>query len=59
MTLEVSCDGLWKLSIGLSQFHGQGSWLMCEVASRVELHHRVKRIKVKVSMVDQIHLTAR
>ena len=25
-------DGLWTLSFGLSQFHGHGSWLMCEVA---------------------------
>ena len=32
MTLEVSWDGLWTLSFGLSQFHGHGSWLVCEVA---------------------------
>ena len=32
MILEVSWDGLWTLSFGLSQFHGHGSWLMCEVA---------------------------
>jgi hypothetical protein len=25
-------DGLWTLSFGLSQFHGHGSWLVCEVA---------------------------
>ena len=25
-------DGLWTLSFGLSQFHGHGSWLMCEDA---------------------------
>ena len=31
MILEVSWDGLWTLSFGLSQFHGHGSWLMCEV----------------------------
>ena len=30
--LEVSWDGLWTLSSGLSQFHGHGSWLVCEVA---------------------------
>jgi hypothetical protein len=30
--LEVSWDGLWTLSFGLSQFHGHGSWLMYEVA---------------------------
>ena len=32
MTLEVSCDGLWTLSFGLSHFHGHGSWLVCEMA---------------------------
>jgi hypothetical protein len=32
MVLEVSWDGLWTLSFGLSQFHGHGSWLLCEVA---------------------------
>ena len=32
MMLEVSWDGLWTLSFGLSQFHGHGSWLVCEVA---------------------------
>jgi hypothetical protein len=28
----VCWDGLWKLSFGLSQFRGHGSWLVCEVA---------------------------
>ena len=32
MILEVCWDGLWTLSFGLSQFHGRGSWLVCEVA---------------------------
>jgi hypothetical protein len=32
MILEVSWDGLWTLSFGLSQSHGHGSWLVCEVA---------------------------
>ena len=32
MVLEVSWDNLWTLSFGLLQFHGDGSWLMCEVA---------------------------
>jgi hypothetical protein len=32
MILEVSRVGLWTLSVGLSQFHGHGSWLVCEVA---------------------------
>jgi hypothetical protein len=34
MVLEVSWDGLWTLSLGLSQSHGHGSWLVCEVALR-------------------------
>ena len=32
MILEASRDGLWTLSFGLSQSHGHGSWLVCEVA---------------------------
>ena len=32
MILEVYWDGLWTLSFGLSQFHGHGPWLVCEVA---------------------------
>ena len=34
MSLEVSWNGLWTLSFGLSQFHSQGSWLVCEVAQK-------------------------
>ena len=30
--LEVIWDGLWTLSSGLSQLHGHGSCLVCEVA---------------------------
>jgi hypothetical protein len=30
MILEVCSAGLWKLSFGLSQFHGHGAWLVCE-----------------------------
>ena len=30
--LEVSWDGLWTLSFGLSQFHGNCSCLICEVS---------------------------
>ena len=37
MILEVSWDGLWTLSFGLSQFHGHGSWLICEVALTLSL----------------------
>ena len=32
MIWEVCWDDLWTLSIGLSQFHGHSSWLVCEVA---------------------------
>ena len=32
MILEVYWDGLGTLSFGLSQSHGHGSWLVCEVA---------------------------
>ena len=32
MILEVSWDGLWTLSLGLSHFHAHSSWLVCEVA---------------------------
>ena len=35
MILEVCWDSLWTLSFGLSQFHGHGSWLVCEVALSV------------------------
>jgi hypothetical protein len=32
MIWEVSQESLWTLSLRLSQFHGHGSWLVCEVA---------------------------
>ena len=32
MILEGCWDGLGTLSFGLSQFHGHGFWLVCEVA---------------------------
>jgi hypothetical protein len=38
MILEVSWDGLWTLSFGLSQFHGHGSWHINEVALRLRAH---------------------
>ena len=40
MILEVSWEGIWALSFGFSQFHGHGSWLLCEVALRVTSHTR-------------------
>jgi hypothetical protein len=38
MILEVSWDNLWTLSFGFSQFHGHGSWLVCEVALSKSQH---------------------
>ena len=38
MLLEVSLDGFWTQSFGLSQFHGHGSWLVCEVALIRPIH---------------------
>jgi hypothetical protein len=37
-------DGLWILSFGLSQFHGHGSWLVCEVVLRAtsKFTHKAK-----------------
>jgi hypothetical protein len=32
MILEVCWDALWTLPLGISQFHGHGSWLVGEVA---------------------------
>jgi hypothetical protein len=32
MILKLCLDNLWTLSFGLSQSHGQSSWLMGEVA---------------------------
>jgi hypothetical protein len=37
MILEVSWDNLSRLSFGLSQFHGHGSWLVCEVAPKLQV----------------------
>jgi hypothetical protein len=34
--LEANGDGLWTLSFGLSQCHGHGSWLVCEVALSIK-----------------------
>ena len=37
MILEVPWDGLWTLFLGSHNFHGHGSWLLCEVAMRLEV----------------------
>ena len=36
MILEVYWNGLLDTSFGLSQFHGHGSWLVCELALSVK-----------------------
>ena len=43
--LEVCWDnGLWTFSFGLSQFHGCGSWLVCEVALMPPPHRTLARL---------------
>ena len=45
MILEVSWDNLSTLSLELSQFHGQSSWLVYEVALSTSLvKHQQKSI---------------
>jgi hypothetical protein len=59
MILEVTWDGLWTLSFGLSEFHGHRSWLVCEVALKhqvswgdtndevVNLHYNLSTLPLK------------
>ena len=53
MNLEVCWDGLWTLSFELSQFHGHGYWLVCEVALGMErlLSHPLVGIENQNSIV--------
>ena len=51
MILEVCWDGLYTLSIGLSQFHGYGSWHVCEVARRSLFNHDNNR-KLNIHMLS-------
>jgi hypothetical protein len=44
--LEVCWDGFWTLSFGLSQFHGHGSWLVCEVALSTNLTSGLDEIEL-------------
>ena len=37
MSMDVSWDNLWTLSFGLSQFHGRGSCLVCEMALSISI----------------------
>jgi hypothetical protein len=43
MFLEVAWDGQRRLSFGLSQFHGHGTWLVCEVALTTEAPQRIPK----------------
>ena len=52
--LEVSWDGLWTFSFGLSQFHGHGSWLVNEVALK-NIHQKkrcLEEIRPCVKIAD-------
>ena len=43
MTLEVCWDALWTLFFGLSEFHGHGSWLVCEeVVTKGHFKHEIE-----------------
>ena len=42
MSLEVCWDSLWIVSFGLLQFHGHGSWVMCEMALGATPHTKLK-----------------
>ena len=55
MILEVRWDGLWTLSFGLSQFHGHGSWLVCEVAVIHNQHyiHILYKLVTNLQMYDR------
>ena len=60
--LEVCWDDLWTLFGGLLQFHGYGSWLVCEVALRPNSNahldkawtttHPAKKIKINKKSVQ-------
>jgi hypothetical protein len=52
MILEVYWDGIWTLSFGLSQFHGHGSWLVCEVTLIVVV--KVAIVVIKASPFREI-----
>ena len=53
MIWEVCCwDGLWTLCFGLSQFHGHGSWLVCEVALIYSEQESVARWRHRVLLTS-------
>jgi hypothetical protein len=69
MILEVCWDGHWTLSFGLSQSHGHGSWLVCEVALRAALYLKAGPIPLEADCMKfqpllgggwpQLHITIR
>ena len=48
MIVEVCWGGIWALSFGLSQFHGHGSWLVCEAALKLWKRTQVSLIWSKL-----------
>ena len=56
---------LWTLSFGLSQFHGHGSWLVCEVAlsckfdlrniHEAKLGHNCQTTIIWLNLCDYVH----
>jgi hypothetical protein len=57
MVLKVFWDGLLRLSFELSQFHGHGSWLVCEVALRATSHGVPRPARVSESPLLSLHKT--
>ena len=59
MILKVSWDGLSTLSFGLSQFHGHGSWLMCEIAVSMNcqmLTQLQTRLLISCAQISEQHI---
>ena len=60
MILEVCWDGLLTRSFGLSQFHGHGSWLVCEEAlCQVDAHGHASYEFIAIDLVNERHLRLR
>ena len=54
MILEASWDGLGHFLFGLSQFHGHGSWLVCEVALNQAYHMHKASLDARRSELRRI-----
>ena len=48
MISEVCWDGLWTLSFGPSQVHGNGIWLMCEVALKLVTNEHIINLTARL-----------